>query len=287
MFGDAILEDPLDQVPSWVPFWSLPRSAGQLSTEDQDKHTLAAYKGRKHVVQTGRRAELLHVHGGRIGQIKAAIPKWNHSAAFDNAIIFMKAPLAYVRKVERSNPRKSAGPLIRDFLVVFANTLIVQCVDLCKVLGPGGMYESLSTREYQDRGPQRFHADFPSIAGKFRALCRLGRSVNYYAMDRSDVAHMLSKLREAERLVRRDTTIILEDGRRGLAMGKRDNREGHVVCIFHGLHCPIIIRPDESGGQSSSLTALYSVVDVCRIDDCMDGQAVTWDEDAAEEFVLL
>jgi hypothetical protein len=141
MFGDAILEDPLDQVPSWVPFWSLPRSAGQLSTEDQDKHTLAACKSRKHVVQTSRRAELLHVHGGRIGQIKAAIPKWNHSSAFDNAIIFMKALLAYVRKVERTNPRKSAGPLFRDFLVVFANTPIVQWVDLCKVLGPCGMYE--------------------------------------------------------------------------------------------------------------------------------------------------
>jgi hypothetical protein len=86
--------------------------------------------------------------------------------------------------------------------------------------------------------------------------------------------------------VQRDTTIILEDGRRGLAMGRRDIREGHV-CTFHGLHSPIIIRPDESGGQSSSLTALYSVVDVCCIDDCMDGQAVTWDEDATEEFVLL
>jgi hypothetical protein len=106
-------------------------------------------------------------------------------------------------------------------------------------------------------------------------------------MDRSDVAHMLSKLREAERPVQRDTTIIPEDGRRGLAMGRRDIRERDVVCTFHGLHCPMIIRPDESGDQSSSLTASCSFVDVCRIDDCMDGQAVTWDEDAAEEFVLL
>jgi hypothetical protein len=54
MFGDAILEDPLDQVHSWVPFWSLPRSAGQLSTEDQGKHTLGTTRATRYYHHPGR-----------------------------------------------------------------------------------------------------------------------------------------------------------------------------------------------------------------------------------------
>lgn len=58
-----------------------------------------------------------------------------------------------------------------------------------------------------------------------------------------------------------------------------DIRVGDLICILHGSNLPMILR-----GLSKKT---YQFIGQCYFEDCMHGEAVTWDEDDAEEFVLV
>lgn len=54
---------------------------------------------------------------------------------------------------------------------------------------------------------------------------------------------------------------------------------GDLVVILHGFQVPIVLRPTEGG--------TYAVVGQCYLEDAMFGEAVTWEEDEADEFTLV
>ncbi|KAE9978870.1 hypothetical protein EG327_007208 [Venturia inaequalis] len=54
---------------------------------------------------------------------------------------------------------------------------------------------------------------------------------------------------------------------------------GDLICILHGSSVPMILR-----GLSNNT---YQFIGQCYFEDCMHGEAVTWDEDDADEFVLV
>ncbi|KAE9966829.1 hypothetical protein BLS_006782 [Venturia inaequalis] len=58
-----------------------------------------------------------------------------------------------------------------------------------------------------------------------------------------------------------------------------DIQVGDLICILHGSSVPMILR-----GLSSNT---YQFIGQCYFEDCMHGEAVTWDEDDADEFVLV
>ncbi|KAF2649500.1 HET-domain-containing protein [Lophiostoma macrostomum CBS 122681] len=57
--------------------------------------------------------------------------------------------------------------------------------------------------------------------------------------------------------------------------------KGDLVCILHGSRVPVILRP---ANDSSDTT--YKVIGWCYLDNAMFGEAVNWEEEEAQEFVL-
>jgi hypothetical protein len=65
------------------------------------------------------------------------------------------------------------------------------------------------------------------------------------------------------------------NGRLGLA-SKVEN--GDLLTILHGCTTPVLLRPH--------LTGTYSYDGTCYFEDAMYGEAVTWEDEDADEFVL-
>lgn len=55
---------------------------------------------------------------------------------------------------------------------------------------------------------------------------------------------------------------------------------GDRIYILHGYNTPVILRPHDGGGT-------FRMVEDCYLEDAMYGLAVTWDEDDAEEIILV
>ncbi|KAF2107904.1 heterokaryon incompatibility protein-domain-containing protein [Lophiotrema nucula] len=57
-----------------------------------------------------------------------------------------------------------------------------------------------------------------------------------------------------------------------------DVKEGDLLCIAHGSRDPVLLRPADAG--------MYKVVGCCFAQGVMYGEAVDWEEDQADEFLL-
>jgi hypothetical protein len=72
------------------------------------------------------------------------------------------------------------------------------------------------------------------------------------------------------------TLFVTSAGRYGMASRPL---KGHTICVLHGSPTPIILKPHSSGR--------YTVIGECYLEDTMMGEAVTWKEDEAREFILM
>jgi hypothetical protein len=68
-----------------------------------------------------------------------------------------------------------------------------------------------------------------------------------------------------------------ENGRLGLAHHSVEN--GDLICILHGSKTPVILRPRGDGW--------YETKGQCYFEDAMHSEALYWDEEDADEFVLV
>ncbi|KAF3008752.1 hypothetical protein E8E13_010107 [Curvularia kusanoi] len=82
-------------------------------------------------------------------------------------------------------------------------------------------------------------------------------------------------------LHRSSELLVLKSGRLGLVTNPwRGPREGDVIAILHGLGVPCVLRKSEDGEGWLFIADIY-------IHDIMHGEAVDWDEDEADTFVLV
>ena len=72
------------------------------------------------------------------------------------------------------------------------------------------------------------------------------------------------------------SVFMSSEGKLGLASKVK---EGDLICILHGSVLPVLLRPDSPGK--------HIVLESCYFEDAMKGEAVTWKEDEATEFVLI
>ena len=76
--------------------------------------------------------------------------------------------------------------------------------------------------------------------------------------------------------VKLNKIFVVESGEVGFTPAHA--MKGDVVCILHGFRMPAILRRTEEG--------VYMVVGWCYLEGAMFGEAVTWQEDEGDEFVL-
>jgi hypothetical protein len=67
-------------------------------------------------------------------------------------------------------------------------------------------------------------------------------------------------------------------GQRLLGLGPTDVTADDLVCILHGSTVPVLLRSRPYG---------YEVIGQCYYEEWMYGDRVNWDEDKAQEFVLI
>jgi hypothetical protein len=65
-----------------------------------------------------------------------------------------------------------------------------------------------------------------------------------------------------------------------LALAPQQVQPGDCICVLHGSTVPWVLRPTDEEGK-------YEVVGQCFVDGIMYGEAVNWEEDEADTFVLV
>lgn len=148
---------------------------------------------------------------------------------------------------------------------------IVRLVEIDKSLIP---YLEQNFQRVEYMADARMHKDFKSLTEEWDA----------FTSDAIDALWHKKSLDVAQTFV--DLIFVHTYG--GLEMfitnsGKmgythRQLMTGDLVCILHGSRMPMILRPSPEG--------TYTVVSVCFFDGAMFGEAVTWKEDEADEFIL-
>lgn len=128
---------------------------------------------------------------------------------------------------------------------------------LIKILLAEGCYGSDSAWSYNDHEPR--------ILQEYREL-RKG-------------------LRLADHSILEQKHLILQGRMPSKGVGDRyglvstQSQIGDLVCILHGSNVPVILRECPNN--------TYQFICECYFEDCMHGEAVTWDEDGADEFILV
>ncbi|KAF2263797.1 hypothetical protein CC78DRAFT_568842 [Lojkania enalia] len=72
------------------------------------------------------------------------------------------------------------------------------------------------------------------------------------------------------------TVLLTSSGRMGFVYGNAMAKD--IVCILHGSRVPVVLRPAND--------RMYRVIGWCYLDNVVFGEAVTWKEDEAAEFIL-
>jgi hypothetical protein len=87
----------------------------------------------------------------------------------------------------------------------------------------------------------------------------------------------IEEIRTHSRITLNRCVILTEDQKLGLTNWSAEKDD--VVAVLHGSGVPIILR--------NIANNLYEVIGQAYIEDIMSGNAVTWEEDAADEFILV
>jgi hypothetical protein len=90
-------------------------------------------------------------------------------------------------------------------------------------------------------------------------------------------ARNIHTIRSLSRIAVNRRLFVGQDGKLGL--GHHSVENGDLICILHGSRTPVILRPRGDGW--------YETKGQCYFEDAMHGDAVTWDEQDAEDFVLV
>lgn len=304
------------RLPSWVPCWSNPRAQQRLWPNAHGENDLKICKHRRHERYTLTLDQhILGVRGGRIGQVRTAFHRWDTSQAFNNSLAFMQALFASVREEELHSLSYQSERLLRDLLVVFENDFGLDWPQFWNVIKPRDAFSKeawprhlkhvpygsstyqgrLSQLHMDDKISERFPEGPLACAKKLRALrCppksmrydKVGKTSTYLAIGPERRESLRKHLERLQYYVQRDVDLVLVDGRRGRAKGRQTIRKGDIICILHGLHCPIILRSSGTYAVDGIDKPTFKIIDVCDMDGGVDDSAVTWEEHEAEEFRL-
>ncbi|GME47965.1 HET-domain-containing protein [Neofusicoccum parvum] len=73
---------------------------------------------------------------------------------------------------------------------------------------------------------------------------------------------------------------VMETAEGKFGFTRKETKPGDTIVILHGARIPYALRKTEDESK-------YQIVGNCYIEGIMDGEAVDWEEDEAEWFILV
>ncbi|TID18062.1 HET-domain-containing protein [Venturia nashicola] len=90
-------------------------------------------------------------------------------------------------------------------------------------------------------------------------------------------ARNVYSLRNLSRVAVERRLIMCDDGRLGLVHNRA--QEGDVIAVLHGSRTPVVFQPRADGK--------FEIKGQCYFEDSMHGESIFWEEDEADEFIVV
>jgi hypothetical protein len=90
-------------------------------------------------------------------------------------------------------------------------------------------------------------------------------------------ARNVYSLRNLSRVALERRLVVCDDGRLGLV--HQSVQEGDLIAVLHGSRTPVVLQPRADGK--------FEIKGQCYFEDSMHGESIFWDEDQADEFILV
>lgn len=260
-------------VPSWAPDWSKPEETLPLTSW----HRISPFNacdGRHHgdaVLQDRRRTfrplrllqKQLRVKGKIIATVQDA--QLEPFTSLENWIsrdlisfLRLDQALSHLTSVSRSTDASRYFSLERILKVILADgALLYDTPEFSK-----GVY--LLDNELTDLTQAYLQFHNPSLRGS--APFQL-----------APYARNVYSLRNLSRVAMERRLVMCDDDRLGLV--HQSAQEGDLIAVLHGSRTPVVLQPRADGK--------FQIKGQCYFEDSMHGESIFWDEDQADDFILV
>ncbi|KAF2181033.1 hypothetical protein K469DRAFT_752908 [Zopfia rhizophila CBS 207.26] len=274
--ASGIVIDGEENLPSWVPNWA--KFVGVNNAPHYKSYDACA--GRMH------RASTIHdpphhirVHGAVVSWIRSVLIMENISKLDSRMCMAHLAHFAdFTRTVERlmrENDRKNGTELSQGgfkamVLVAMRDKLVRDEL----ALDQKGFADPVPNDEAERETELWIRDFFPGLNN----LDNVEIALNQFAvgLDTTRVELLIEELVTFKKLANNRNFMVSADGKLGLATSTL--AVGDWVCVLEGSNLPVVLKQvDERTAQ---------VLGMCYFDGCMYGEAVTWTEQTAKEFLL-
>lgn len=274
--------EDLDALPSWVPYWPSTGVEKTTWTSGYDTTKLAACRNRKHILSAASAVPYLRVRGKRIDRVTRVGERWEAATSY---VTLNKALLECVNNVVNVDPQLNVDYAM-EILLVKLHRELPEPMQSSFYLFKAAALPDWGLRLLNS--PRWLIEEWESVRLKYEAMVESEiQKRPLYPSLISSMHEAYEKLAEMWESLSRCTPFLVEGKRCGHAQPTLYIEPGDIVYILHGLNCPIILRQIQGGDADESGKLVYTVVGVCYLDGCMNGEAVTWEEDEAEEFLLI
>lgn len=269
----ATVEDErlVENLPSWTPDWSFGTCSHCFDITPEARASYYNTSGFAHRAQTSEELTYLTVHGKVVDSVQQVVDHCFdnlHSEDLQNKFPVKKVFESLQLYLERASKPK---PPHRTMLAAVVRSLI------------GGHVLSMDDIALLHRLPPDVNIG-ELLLDYSDNLVNLpdSNNIRYWTLNGSAILQSPSVQIIQTRLM--ISTAICEkrriifNGKFPVGLAPRKTLPGDLICILHGATAPCILRPDGDRFRS---------VGSCYVDAMMQGEAVYWEENEADTFILI
>jgi hypothetical protein len=250
------------RVPSWVPDWRVKSISTRIYSRMHSatpSKVPRACRGRQHVWRSLSHQEFLAVKGKKIDSVKLVVDQ-----------PFGVMPHQWMDRADCLN------------LDATIDSIEISETVKDERLARSRLLRTITANGSREHTLSRSIRQFPGID-----LEDFGQMLDAYeefVVDKIWITRSPATLRQAYlkalqllTLPAHDRKVFMTSAGRfglGLHMQKDD-----IICILHGCSTPVILRPQSTGS--------HIIIGDCYLEDVMRGEAVTWKEEEADDFILM
>jgi hypothetical protein len=245
------------RVPSWVPQWDWPAINllyAEYTNQQDSRHEPSASKQRTYACEPKRSQVELPVRGRVVDHVKA--------------LVDVTSTIAVKRGTLRlSVERIASGHLpIDNIQEQLKNCTKIQFdrTRILRTLTANASWRDTVSIEEQEG------IDFDDADAFLRAYDNTDKSDSTWQKSHESALFMLKVPALLRNILMTDSQLL------GLVF---KCEIGDQIAILHGCSYPVVLRHVEQNK--------YRVVDVCYLEGAMNGEKVTWNEDEADELILI
>jgi hypothetical protein len=266
-------ESQREGVPSWAPDWSKPEETIPLTSWHRISPFNACW-GRQHgdVVPNSRRSfrplrlllKQLSVKGKVIATVQDA--QLEPFTSLENWIsrdlvsfLRLDQALRYLSEISRPTDAYGAHLSMERILKV--------------ILADGALL--YDTPEFS-KGVYLLNTELTDLVHAYLQF-HSPDNVSSTPVQLAPYARNVYSLRNLSRVALERRLVMCDDGRLGLV--HQSAQEGDLIAVLHGSRTPVVLQPRADGK--------FEIKGQCYFEDSMHGEAIFWDEDQADEFILV